>query len=72
MKGDREKYIVAGMDDYVAKPINTPLLSEGLIKATGMALNFRKQAGCRTGCEPDDIAADAQTILNDFDSILEE
>jgi CheY-like chemotaxis protein len=43
MKGDREKYIVAGMDDYVAKPINTTLLSEALIKATGMASDFQSR-----------------------------
>jgi|MEHZ01.5.fsa_nt_MEHZ011560977.1_5 hypothetical protein len=42
MKGDREKYIIAGMDDYVPQPINTTLLSEALIKATGMASDSQR------------------------------
>ena len=71
MKGDREKYIVAGMYDYVAKPINTTLLSEALIKATGMASDFQGGQAVAPAADRDDIAADAQNILDDFDSILE-
>lgn len=71
MKGDREKYIVAGMDDYVAKPINTGLLSEALAKATGMASHLRATASSSSATERDDIAADAKNILDDFDRILE-
>ncbi|MFT5489474.1 MAG: PAS domain S-box-containing protein [Alphaproteobacteria bacterium] len=71
MKGDREKYIVAGMDDYVAKPINTTLLSEALAKATGMASHPQGDTGSSSAVERDDIAADAKNILDDFDRILE-
>ncbi|MEM7131392.1 MAG: response regulator [Chloroflexota bacterium] len=33
MKGDRERFLDAGMDDYVSKPIRYPLLLEALNKA---------------------------------------
>lgn len=71
MKGDREKYIVAGMDDYVAKPINTALLSEALTKVTGMASDSQGGQVFTPAADRDDIAAEAQNILDDFDSILE-
>ena len=71
MKGDREKYIVAGMDDYVAKPINTSLLAEALLKTTGMeSLTFGNGA-TSSAADRDDVAAAAQDILSDFDDILE-
>lgn len=71
MKGDREKYIVAGMDDYVAKPINTTLLSDALTKATGMTSRPKGNAGPGATMDQADIAADAQNILDDLDRILE-
>ena len=70
MKGDREKYIMAGMDDYVAKPINTTLLSEALSKVTGMVSEPQGRVVPPTGTE-EDIAAEASNILDDLDGILE-
>lgn len=34
MKGDRETYLDAGMDDYVSKPIDPALLSEAIMRQT--------------------------------------
>lgn len=71
MKGDREKYIVAGMDDYVAKPINMSLLSEALSNATGMVSHPAGNTVAPSAENQDDLAADAKDILNDLDNILE-
>jgi CheY-like chemotaxis protein len=35
MEGDRERYISAGMDDYVAKPIALPLLIAAMNRVMG-------------------------------------
>ena len=35
MKGDREKYLAAGMTDYVSKPINPQSLFAAIARATG-------------------------------------
>ncbi len=37
MRGDREKYIEAGMNDYIAKPIRSAELAAALQRATGAA-----------------------------------
>lgn len=73
MKGDREKYLVAGMDEYVAKPINIEGLLETLTKVTGIdAKPYSAPAGKgETGRDDDDIAADAARLLNDLDALLE-
>ncbi len=39
MAGDRERYIAAGADDYVAKPISVPLLNSKLAMIAGRALS---------------------------------
>ncbi|MEM7184497.1 MAG: response regulator, partial [Spirochaetota bacterium] len=31
MRGDREKYLEIGMDDYIAKPVSVKLLQEKII-----------------------------------------
>lgn len=36
MKGDREKYIAAGMNDYVAKPIEIHKLAEAIRRQCGV------------------------------------
>jgi len=35
MKGDRERYMEAGMDDYITKPIRVEQLAKALLRSTG-------------------------------------
>jgi CheY-like chemotaxis protein len=45
MQGDREKHLAAGMDDYVAKPINSESLFAAISRCTGRpALNSQVRA----------------------------
>jgi PAS domain S-box-containing protein len=44
MKGDRERCIEAGMDDYIAKPVTPQALSEALDKWLGRALEPQRAA----------------------------
>ena len=39
MKGDREKYITAGMNDYVAKPIEMHKLADAIRRQSGVESN---------------------------------
>jgi PAS domain S-box-containing protein len=55
LSGDREKYLAAGMTDYVAKPINGKLLAAALDNARGPAADRRVVAS------PD---APAATVLD--------
>ena len=71
MKGDREKYLVAGMDEYVPKPIDTTLLSKTLSKVTGIEISVAPKQNGRADNRHDDLAADAADLLNDLDGILE-
>jgi PAS domain S-box-containing protein len=45
MKGDREKCLSVGMDDYIAKPLNVKQLSETIARAMSLALAGKEEGG---------------------------
>jgi PAS domain S-box-containing protein len=64
MKGDRERCIEAGMDDYVSKPI----ASEALLKAIQRLLPAEATDGAETEPEkPAPAAPDRAALLSSFD-----
>ncbi len=74
MKGDRERYLKSGMDDYVAKPINPRALCSAIFGTLGY--DTRTPAGNATAGPPTSPppARDAkfEDLMADFDDIIDE
>lgn len=71
MKGDREKYLVAGMDEYVPKPIDTDLLANTLSKVTGIEGRAIAKPSADNSHNDEDLAREAAGVLKDLDDLLE-
>ena len=56
MRGDRERCIEAGMDDYVSKPISSSTLLEAICRVVPLSL---REAGSASAAEPLESADDA-------------
>ncbi len=71
MKGDRERYLDAGMNDYVAKPINPRTLCTAIFGALGYAA---PQAPAGPGAAPQPAVAthshDVEKLLSRIDDII--
>ncbi len=71
MKGDRERYIAAGMDDYVTKPIDCGTLSGAISGQLGIELRTPPHVTGRGAVAPSaDAAPMGSDVLNGFDDIL--
>lgn len=74
MKGDRETYLEAGMDDYVAKPIDPALITAALRRQCGEQVEAATGAvaagGSKVPENADELAADLGGLLDDFDEII--
>ena len=71
MKGDREQYLAAGMDDYVAKPIEPNHLNAAIARQTAVAANNVPTATPNNGRQDKPAApalsADIDKLFDDLD-----
>ena len=74
MKGDREKYLEAKMDDYVSKPIDPATLYQAIARQCGV----ETAEPTSTACVPDGTATSAEaqqelsSLLDSLDDLTEE
>lgn len=69
MKGDRERYLEAGMDDYVPKPIDPAELGAALFRQTAVAHTLPNTPIVASDPESRDLSDELDTLFKDFDSI---
>ena len=77
MKGDRERFLEAGMDDYVAKPVEAPKLRAVLERLTGQAPGREipvvdwDKLRATYGEEMEIVSQLAEVFMGEYPSLLE-
>ena len=78
MKGDRERMLESGMDDYVSKPVDMHKLSEAIVRCTADR-EARQGATCRAvpappgpaRAEKDEVALDVNSLCKRFEGNMD-
>jgi len=73
MKGDREAYLEAGMDDYVSKPVDPVALADAIARQAGISTNIapasrKPKSGNNT---PQITEAEVAELFAGLDDILD-
>ena len=74
MKGDRETYLDAGMDDYVSKPIDPRNLAEAIARQTGAPAEASRsipESTSDTGAVSLETGNALDELLSGFDDLIE-
>ncbi|HKI80069.1 MAG TPA: response regulator, partial [Pseudodesulfovibrio sp.] len=69
MKGDRERMLDAGMDDYVSKPVDMHKLSEAIVRCTADREAGREFACRRASAPPEPKPREMPEVTLDVDSL---
>ncbi len=77
MKGDREKYIEAGMTDYVSKPVNPQRLFEAIARCGHEPADIPHgteavKPAAHDVADAHDAATDLQDLMGDLDALIKE
>ncbi len=75
MKGDREKFIEAGMTDYVSKPINPQKLFAAIARCTGQEptdIPYGTEVVKQATHDVADAGDDLQDLMGDLDALIKE
>jgi two-component system sensor histidine kinase/response regulator len=78
MKGDREKYIEAGMTDYVSKPINPQTLFQAIARCSGNEpIGIPHETGVVKPAAHDvadagDVSNGLEDLMDDLDDLIKE
>ena len=75
MKGDHEKYIEAGMTDYVSKPINPQKLFQAIARCSGQEpidIPHGTEVVKQAAHDVADAGDDLQNLMNDLDALIKE
>ncbi len=71
MKGDRELYLAAGMNDYISKPIDPVKLAGAIARQCGVDAVDTNSPAPPTGKPPDDGASeDLAAFTESLDKII--
>jgi CheY-like chemotaxis protein len=72
MKGDREKYLDAGMNDYVSKPVDPIALSDAIERQSGITttIGARKRRRLPAAPAPTTTESDIETLFAGIDDIV--
>jgi len=72
MKGDQEKYLDAGMNDYVSKPVDPIALSDAIERQSGITttIGARKRRRLPTAPAPTTTESDIETLFAGIDDIV--
>ena len=70
MKGDRERYLAVGMNDYVSKPIDPALLSAVITRHCNVDTELQNAVSIPFDESPD-LSKEQTTAIEDFTESLD-
>lgn len=65
LQGDRERFLAAGMDDYISKPVRMESLTDAMFRVPGLVANPASDAQADTVTPTSDSAAAPRNRLTD-------